>query len=238
MVRTGILLHVYHLQTKGWEQLVWGDPASDQLGTLPKLVEILLTESTDEPVSAIIMHTGPSKRGGLSEGEQTKWYLLEHFDALINFPRLKQLLASLSLKDIQALHARLEDIIIGEGAQNTRDEVRNAAEYFGQQGIQKVIQIAAASHAPRCIQIQLMAREQGLIPPRQMWSVVASETYFHASKPHDLLIFEPPHRGDDPMTQISLTAPQVLRRYFELDATKKQHFLLSVHHMLKGYEDS
>jgi hypothetical protein len=237
MDQTGILIHVYHLEAKGWENLVWGDPEYDKLGTLPKLVELLLRESASEPATTILIYSGPSEKDGLTEGAYTKRYLLEHFEDLWNFPSLNPRLTKLSSDEVEGLRKRLEGIVVGPVIRNTREEVQHAAIEFQKRGINKVTQLAAASHAPRCVQSQLIIRNEGFISSDQIWSVVTSDTYFEGTTAEDLLILEPPHRGDDPMAKMNPSAPQVLKAYLELDRFKKQHFIASVEQMLENYKD-
>ncbi|HEU4715618.1 MAG TPA: hypothetical protein VFS14_02195, partial [Candidatus Saccharimonadales bacterium] len=163
MTKIGILVHCRHLETVAWEDLVFGVPNKDKLGDLATLVRVLLTlEPTEEP-AAIVIGCGPSWKDGLDEGHYTKQFLLDNFDRLHEFPRLKPLLDSLSESELSALRQAFENIIVTREIKNTVAEIETAAGIFAEKGIRKVMQIAAASHAPRCIKEQAVARSHGKI---------------------------------------------------------------------------
>jgi hypothetical protein len=225
MKKTGILLHVRHPATLGWEKLVWGVSAENRLGSLPMVVELLLKEPKDEPVGLIVLGTTDASQDGLLEGEYTKRYLLDHFDELARFPRLALYLNAMSPSEREALRRRLEAIVITPIIKNTLEEVVAAAELFTARDIDKIVQVTAASHGPRCLQMQSYARAQGIIRPEQLWSVVVDDMCFEDSDPMTTLIFEVPHRGDDPMVHVQTRAAEVLRPYFKLSPNEKRLFL-------------
>ena len=220
MKKIGILLHVYHLEALGWEQLVWGQPEKDRLGTLTKFVDFLLDLPINQSVTSII-YSGPSNKDGLSEGAYAKHYLEEHLESLRAFPRLKLKLDRLSPDDYKVFADRVAGLITGPLIKNTLDEVAHAAADFAGGRVDAVVQIAAASHAPRCLQAQAIVRQTGEIPNHQQWFVLASDTSFHSTQPADVVILEPPHRGDDPMVKFKPTLAEVMKTYFELSTAAK-----------------
>jgi hypothetical protein len=208
--RAGILMHIRHLETVGWERLVWGVPEEDSIGSLPKVVELLLDEPPCEPIVSIVFGCGPSVKDGLSEGEYTKRYLLERLPALRDFPRFKDRLDDETLR---TLRKRLEQIYVTPKIERSIDEVVFAAEYFAEQGTTRVWQVTAASHAPRCVQIQAAVRTAGLIPKDQQWALVADDRSYEGTDPFSTLIVEMPHRGDDPMFGFKPALSELLREY-------------------------
>lgn len=238
MVRTGALVHVRHPDTINWAKLVWGVPEEDRLGDLPKLVELLLHEAPTEPVVAIVMGTTTATKDGLLEGEYTKKYLLDHFDGLWKFSGLKKMLDKLSDTQVAELKKRLSGITVTPVLKNTMEEIREASRIFKAHDIQKVIQITAASHGPRCIQLQATARAEGYIEPSQLWSVTVSDMCFQDSSPNDTMIMEVPHRGDDPLTQFRPTLPQALKPfYYNLDLEHKKQLILMIDEFMKKYAE-
>lgn len=221
MVKAGVLLHVYHLEVVDWEKLVWGEPALGKLGSLPKLAQLLLTQPADESIEGIVVYTGPSEKEGLGEGAFMKKFLLDHFSELEQFPQLQPLLFELSADQKDDLKQKIESITLGPQLVNTLDEVVNAAAYFEHNGITKVYQIAASSHGPRCIQMQAIVRSEGHIPSHQRWFTVISDMPFAGTTPGDVVVVEPPHRGDDPTLGIHPTLAEIIRPYFRLSAEKK-----------------
>lgn len=236
MTKTGVLVHVRHPETIGWTKLVWGVPAEDRLGDLLKLTELLLREAPTEPVEAIVMGTTSATKNGLLEGEYTKKYLLDHFDELWQFDRLKKLLNKLSKDQISKLKDRFASIIVTPIVKNTKEEIQEASRIFKEHDVRKVIQVSAASHGPRCIQLQAAARADGLIAADQLWFVAVTDMCFQDSSPGDTMIIEVPHRGDDPLTQFSPTLPQALKPfYYNLDFKHKKQLILMIDEFMKQH---
>lgn len=224
---TGYLLHVYHLGSKDWERLVWGDPNRDELGAAAKLCECLLSEPADVPVACII-YSGPSHRDGLGEGAYTKKFLIDRLAQLSSFPRLQKKLARLTEQEYNVFRGRIEAIVLGEDLANTLEEVQRAALYFKRQGAERVVHVAAASHAPRCIQVQTIVRHQGLIPLDQQWYTVASDISFEGTVPSDVVVIEPSHRGDDPLLEFEPQLSRAIKPYFALSTGQKKDVIRAV----------
>ncbi len=224
MTNVGILLHVYHLETNNWEKLVWGDPKKDELGTVTKFAECVLDISFSDSLETII-YSGPSRREGLTEGEHTRRYLFERIDQLSEFPCLKRKLDALNSKEYEQFVKRLRRLHKGPVIKNTTAEVNRAATYFKEKGVSKVIQVAAVSHAPRCIKNQAIARHKKLIPRDQQWFVVPSETYHAGTKLDDIVILEAPSRGDDPLKNVHPYITDIMQRFFALTIEKKKIFI-------------
>lgn len=222
MSKVGLLIHVYHLETNGWGKLVWGEPDRGLLGSLPKVVQLLLTESACEPITDIIIYSGPSHKDSLAEGEYAKQYLLNHFSELSAFPQLHPLLEQLSVDQHKRLKDRLNTIVVGEEIKNTADEIAHASGFFRDKGVTKVLQLATASHAPRCTQLQAIARVNKQIPSEQSWFVIAADTSFGDTTPGDVVILEPSHRGDDPMLSTHPTIAKAMKPYFSLGIEAKK----------------
>jgi hypothetical protein len=237
MTKAGILLHVRHPETVGWETLVWGMPEEDRLGCLPTLVMLLLRESADEPFEVLLVGTTAAKKGGLLDGEYTKKFLLDRFDQLSDFPRLKKLLAGLNKAQLAALRQRLEDIIITPAIVRTSDEVPMAAKFFTENDVKKVVQVTCASHGPRCLQDQAICREKGLIPKDQLWSVVVDDMCYEDSTAISTLILEVPHRGDDPMTGYKPLLAEVMRPYwYDLTGDDKKKLVHKIDEFMKQHK--
>lgn len=223
MTKVGILVHCRHLETVAWEELVYGIPAEDKLGDLAVLARVILTLEPTEEVACIVIGRGPSWKDGLDEGEYTKQFLLAHLRNLRDFPRLKPFLDKLSSEQMQAFEKLAEEIIITPEIKNTVAEVETAAKLFAEKGVEKVVQICAASHASRCIKEQAVARSHGAINKNQLWQTVASDIAYHDTKPEDVAVIEPLHRRDQPMTFVRPGFSEVIAPYFFLpDADKKE----------------
>lgn len=225
MKRLGILLHVYHLQSRDWEWLVWGDPAHNKLGVGTKLFELLLDQPDDVAVGCITF-SGPSSKDGLSEGAYTKRFLQDHVDRLADFPCFRDRIKDLAPEAYALFKKRVDDIVLGDPITNTAAEIELGAAYFQSVRADTIVHIAAASHAPRCIQLQAVVRERGKIPAQQRWFTVASDTAFVGTSAADVVVVEPPHRGDDPLLDFKPMLATVLRPYYaELSGEDQKRFI-------------
>jgi hypothetical protein len=220
MARSGILVHGRHLNTPNWSRLVWGDPEQQRMGSLPTMVDLILREASDQPVEAIIFGTGASRTpDGIVEADFSKQYLLDHFNDLEKFNRIKQNPKLHTIAGRDKLEARLRSSITETTSKNTREEIIAAAGIFKARGITVVSHVTAASHAPRCVQLQSEISESGQIPKAQRWSVVADDMTFRDLPASATTILEPWHRGDtDPTITASDAAPieTVMKGYFGL----------------------
>jgi hypothetical protein len=234
--KTGILLHTYHLGAVEWEGLVWGNPETDELGTVPTLADTLLDIPSDEEVASIICN-GPSEVDGVLEGDYTKNLLLSRIGELAAFPRIGSRLEQMSEEDADVFRRRLGELVVGPSIRNTATEIEAAAQFFREEGVTNVLQIAAATHAPRVIKEQGVARMLGIIPPDQRWRTTMSDTSFAGSTPADVVVAEPPHRGDDPMRGHSLSWPATLKRYQPLGTGAKLRVLQGLHTLIESETD-
>jgi hypothetical protein len=225
MTRVGILAHSRNLETYDWEQLVFGVPEEDRLGDYAALARAVLTLGPGEELACCVIGCGYSRRDGLSEGEYSKRYLLGHLERLRDFPRLAPLFAGLPAGGWTAFRQALEGIIITREVKNTVDEVEAAAEIFTEHGASKVIQIAASSHASRCIKEQAVARSHGKISRGQQWFTVATDMTYRGTKPEDVCVIEPLHRRDQPMTHLRPGLSEVIAPYFFLPDEDKEAFV-------------
>jgi len=224
VTKTGILLHVYHLDTGGWEKMIWGDAAHEELGTGTKFIECLLNISPGEQVTSIV-YSGPSRKDGLTEGAYTQKYLQDRVGELLKFPRLRHKLDALSSTEYAVFLERLYGLALGPAIKNTEAEIDNAAAYFFKKQVDRVIQVAAATHAPRCLRNQLAARQKGLIDKRQRWFVTASDVGYHGVQPDDVVIAEPIHRQDNPLYGFRPAWSELAKRYPRLSLENKKMLL-------------
>lgn len=212
----GILVHGRHLQTEGWEKLVWGE-APDILGAIPMMVLVVLNRGIKN-VETIVFGTGASEQDGLKEAEYMKRFLLEHMEALGEFNQIRKH----PNYDLAALKELFGGIICEITSQNTPQEIEAASKIFARASIDEVIHITSASHAPRCIRDAAAAFEQGLIMAGQVWALVCDQTAYKGTRASDVVVFEPPHRGDDPMTRAPIQAHEVFGKFFKVPGVAKK----------------
>lgn len=217
----------------GWDELIWGNPKLEKFGTVTQFAHTLLNVPANQQVSSIIF-SGPSTKDKLTEGEYTKQFLLDRINELREFPSLEKLISQLSPLEYDVFVKRMQELVVGPVINNTLEEVARGAKFFNEEHpVDTVFQISAASHAPRCLQNQLIARRDGIIPMHQPWYMVASDISFAGTKIEDVVILEPPHRGDDPMVGYAPTLANVIKPYFSLGVEQKQRLIMEIQDITK-----
>lgn len=192
---TGMLIHGRHLQSIQWERMMWGTPETGRMGTVPTAVYNILEEGPEQ-FGALAMGTGASRReDGTLEAEATHELLTERFDELAEFALIGEHPRWESSKGL--LEVLIDDAVVDVWSKNTRYEVAHAAVIFNDLGINRVIQVTARDHAPRCQVVQGEAREAGLIPLSQRWLLVADSVPYLGGLAGGPVVLEQPHRGDD-----------------------------------------
>lgn len=233
-MRVGILVHGLHLQANGWEQTVWGD--KEEFGSLPKAVEMMLTFGL-ENVASVVFGTGASKRGGFREGEYTCRELMENMRRLEDYPSLHGFHEFQSTAGLVRLSELIDGATLELAAQNTFEEITNAAQHFAQAHCDLIIQVpTCGSHAPRCVKTFLQVKAAGKIPAGQTWMLAPSETTFAGSTIDDVAVVEPPHRGDDPMLHAPVKMHEVVQRFFKLQPEERMSALIQVSELLHLHE--
>ena len=139
-MKTGVLVHGFHLQAENWESIIWGLPPN-LLGRAPKGVLVALEEKAE----ILVFGTGASEKDGKKEAEYIRDYLLEHFDKLAEFS---------AFRDIDLVSAKkiIEEITRVEiRSQNTAQEIELAGEMFEEVGVEKIILVSSPVHILRCL---------------------------------------------------------------------------------------
>jgi len=225
ITKVGILVHCRNLHTDAWEELVFGQPEQNKLGDQATLARVVLNLEQSEELACVVFGRGLSWRDGINEGDYSKKFLLENLGRLCEFPLLAPLLARLGGEELAAFRRHLEAIIVSEEVKNTVHEIESASAIFARHGVGKVIQIAAASHASRCIKEQAVARSHGKIDKNQLWFTVTTDMTYHSTKPEDVCVIEPLHRRDQPITFVRPGLSEVIAPYFLLPDEDKKAFI-------------
>jgi hypothetical protein len=113
----------------------------------------------------------------------------------------------------------------GPVIKNTVGELEHGAAFFREQQADMVIQVAAATHAPRCLRDQVIARFEGWIELHQYWVVTASDVNYHNVTPRDVVVAEPIHRQDNPLFGYHPSWVEVTKRYPHLTLENKKTLL-------------
>lgn len=238
MTTVGIMVHCRSLTTKAWEELVFGRPESGLLGDHATLARVVLTLAPDDDLACIVFGRGTSWRGGLDEGAYSKRFLLDNLDRLSEFAVLAPLLARAGDDGrLAAFRRAMESVVVTAEVRDSVEEIEAAAAVLAAHGVEKVIQIAAASHAPRCVKERAAARARGRIAAGQLWFTVATDVPYHGTGPEDVVVVEPLHRRDQPMTHVRPGLAEVIAPYFGLPDEDKKEFIALVQEFMERAAD-
>jgi hypothetical protein len=194
-MQTAVLIHGCHLQAENWEDIVWGTPGSGRLGRIPKGV----LEALKFGAKTIIFSTGASQVGGVKEGEYAYHYARQHAHELAELAGMSEWRMRLLL---------LKRHVFELTSQDTRSEVLASARLARQRGAKRLVLVSSPTHIARCHQaaISVLGKEPAYRFFLENLYAVASDTCFKDSTVDDVVIIEPPHRGDMPKVPFYKTA--------------------------------
>ena len=221
-MKTGILVHGCHLEAFGWRGIVWGTPP-DELGRVPLSVYLGLQEDAE----VIVFGTGASEREGQKEGAYTRQYMLDHFKELGEFACFEGI-------DLDEAKPKIEAISAAEGGSlNTIEELQAAGRIFLEKGVEKAILVSSPTHVPRCIRDALTVFQAPTFRTlRRNLYAIACDTSYLGGRIDDVVVFEPPHRGD----RGSFLTHYIVKRILTIPEAKMDGFLRELDALLERFE--
>jgi len=200
--KSAVLVHGRHLGTRGWEEVVWGK-APDALGQVPKAILVAL----ELGASLMIFSTGASERDGKKEGEYTLDYARERLSELSAFDAFRENWNEAYTREFLERVARLE-----LASMNTRDELRNSGRICLAEGVTRFALVSCPSHLPRIIRdASIVYADPEFAALRNHYMVIPSDVPYQGTTPEDVVIIEPPHRGDHVGPSLHRHAARLLR---------------------------
>ena len=186
-MKTAILIHGRHVDTDAFEQIVWGDPQHGIYGNAAKGVALAQSEHAE----LIFWGTGSSKKNGVVESQLIFNHAVAHAHELKVFTdktetEIKSILEPISYIDLET--------------QNTAEEIAKAVYVCIERNIERLILVSAPTHIARCLIEAEKLRANGQIKNLEVLAT-ASDVSYKNSVPADVVIIEPPHRGDMPKWQ-------------------------------------
>ncbi len=236
MSNIGILVHGRHVGALGWEKLMWGCPTEDKFGSLTRMVLEVLDRG-QENIGTIIFGTGTSEHDGLKEAECMKQYLQKNFTKLSEFSTIKEHPRFQSSDDIAHLSKLIDNIFCEIKSKNTAQEVRNAAKIFAKNDCKEIYHISCSSHISRCVLDMKKAWARGEIPKDQRWYGAPDDMTFEGTSLEDVVVVEPPHRGDDPRLKEKIQMKEVIIPLFRLSSKDRTECLGFYQTILKAYSE-
>lgn len=221
---TGILAHGCHLSADGWEEIVWGKPPHE-LGRLPHAVLL----AWEENANVLIFGTGASEKDGLKESEYTTKYLWDHWDNLAEFEPLHRV----PLDQAKALIKKI--LVLDAVTQNTDQEAREGLRVMSERNCHHAIFVSSPTHLPRCLACACKVVEH----EPQLFSgpiyASPSDTCYHDSHAGDVVVVEPPHRGDRDKSLDSLKFHELVRRTYRVPQGQKASFFGKLQVLLEEF---
>lgn len=219
--RTAVIIAGRHLDARGWEEIVWGDVEGRRLGQIPHAIKL----AWDMESELIIWGTGASSRDGILEAD----YMYQRFvDGCAE-------LADLLNEHPDDIRDTIESTsIFNTRAKNTVEEMEYAFEMCLQHDISYVYITSAATHIARCHQVALTLRAENAEYRQFEIFASASDTNYADATARDVVIVEPPHRGDMPRWQTH----RYVREMFSImqDTGRFEEFLLSFGKLLEEFD--
>eukprot|EP00928_Gymnodinium_smaydae_P065307 TRINITY_DN48473_c0_g1_i1.p1 TRINITY_DN48473_c0_g1~~TRINITY_DN48473_c0_g1_i1.p1 ORF type:complete len:304 (+),score=44.45 TRINITY_DN48473_c0_g1_i1:48-959(+) len=223
----GILVHGCHLEADNWEEIVWGVPPM-QLGRLPHAA--LLAWEERQHLVCLSIGTGASCTStGELEGAYMLRMLFERFPRLTEFSAFEDV-------PIAKLEALLKRTASAETvSQNTTEEVREGFKIFEKAGCKRAVLVSSPTHLPRCLACACSVEESE--PDLFSGSVWASpcDTSYADANAADVVVVEPPHRGDRDKELDTLPFHKMVKRSFRVPSDQRAQFLQRFDDLLKDY---
>ena len=229
-MRTAILIHGRHVDTECFDDIIWGNPPKGVFGNAAKGVELALKEQA----GLIFWGTGSSKKNGVVESQLIFNHAVAHAHELKIFTGKTETEIKSALEPISYI-----DLV----TQNTAEEVRNAVSVCHERNIERLILVSAPTHVARCLMEAEKLRANGQIKNLEVYAT-ASDVSYKDSVPADVVIIEPPHRGDAPKWQthryakalfdIKKQGDDAFRKYHEEWGTLLKKFNITVDWPPKG----
>lgn len=204
-----MLIHGCHLQAnqkgKKWEYLAYG-VMDDGLPSLDGRAAMGIKIAFEEGAERIFFGTGASDIAGVKEGQYTYIWALDHVDDLaellgIDAAELRMYLERVSVLDLES--------------QNTTQELQINIATAMKEGLEKMIIVSSPWHIQRCLtealKISATMRADGHTVP----DIRAAGSY---GSTEGIVIIEPSHRGDMPVT----TWPDTLRPLFRIKEEERE----------------
>lgn len=235
MIKTVVLCHGRHVDTLGWETLVWGE--GDKIGTAPLALHLAFQKQAQ-----LVFGTGASEKDGLKECAFTQKHLLDNLVAVIQFPEFVEYAAwdyvlhamRYQQHEREALFRPVIDAAyLDSESTDTVSEVKNAVEFAKSLGATELIQVTSPFHAARCMSISAKLLEDGYDFGKVVPMVVSAKSSTPVCRAATTVILEHPHRGDDPMVSSPLMPHQVFPRMFRLPPPARMQFFADTSDRLK-----
>jgi hypothetical protein len=185
-----VLVHGCHVDATNWKNIIIGDDIlHGKIGRATLGVEKALKLRA----SCIIWGTGASERGGKKEAQVIFEEVLRNASAIVTYLKQSGYKENLSEKELVEYLQHLS--IFDTVSKNTRQEIASVAKFCTKENISTIVQVSSPTHIARCYQEALVWKEQNQ-NTNITFHPLASTTCYANSSVSEVVITEPPHRGD------------------------------------------
>lgn len=179
-----VLIHGFHLQADEWENVVWGDPSGGTWGRVPAGLRLVLRRRAD----LIIWGSGGSELAGVKEAQHTFNFAVSRVSVLSE-------LLGLDPDDLKSILGTRS--IIDAVSKNTAEEIKQALVVCQDRGLEELFLVSSPTHIARCLQEAQKVKGLSGIDVFGL----GCDTCYSGSTASDVVVVEPPHRGDFPCWQ-------------------------------------
>lgn len=200
MESSAVLIHGLYLGVPDWDKIMLGKSGYGKEGRILRGLKIAYEENSNH----IFWGTGASEIDGVKEGEYIYHYALKH---------LPEIARHLGVSRPVASHFIRYRSIINLETQNTREEIAAVMKVLARQDIRRLFIVSSPTHGGRCFtEGEVLRLSEEFAPQGVRIFATGSDVSYANSTPKDVVIIEPPHRGDRVSEfPLSVTAKKAMR---------------------------
>ena len=138
---------------------------------------------------------------------------------------------------LDALKALLKRTCVAETTSlNTTEEVREGLRRFEAAGCRRAVLVSSPTHLPRCLACACAVEEaEPMLFGGSVWASPCDTSYKGYSG-SDVVVVEPPHRGDRDKHLDEMPFHQMVKRSYRVQAARRADFLAQFDELLKAYD--
>lgn len=197
---SAVLIHGLYLGIPNWNEIMLGSGEYGKEGRILRGLKIAYEEDS----RFIFWGTGASELNGVKEGQYIYDFALKH---------LREIAAHLGITPILARHFIESRSQVNIDTKNTREEISTVLSLLSKSNVKRLFIVSSPTHGGRCFteaETLRLSEEFSSLQVRIL--TVGSDVSYANSSPKDVVIIEPPHRGDRIHEfPLSITARKAMR---------------------------
>lgn len=207
---------------EGWDPVMVG--SRERMGQLPITLRVLAEEQ--HRIRVLSFGTGASHVNGEWEAQRAARVLRDGYREFGSWDRFRCVDGVYSDEVDRIIRTPRMDV----RSQNTEQELMFAKEFMLREGLDRFVGVTCPSHLPRCTAVgDKVFSGSGI---SVLW--VPSEAHYLGASPGDAVVFEAPHRSDDPIAAGGYRLNELMARFWMLP--NKLQFLQELKVLLECHE--